>query len=140
MIVMIEILGKLVHTVLPHLLASLLLIQSMTGWCWRCPHDTCPKVLSQAAGQITCHCHEHSKSEKPKTPDNCPRECQGFCVYASTSDTNVELPHFDPTVDSAVIAPLLGGFSTHVSWELVSNSVDSRPPLRLHLLNQSLLI
>lgn len=130
------------QAVLSHLLASLLLIQALTGWCWHCPHDTCSDQVAEAKNSSTCCCHESRQHDDSTIPEQCPRECQGFCVYVSSVDTQVDLLQLDISFHCQVqvIDSLLAASPAPVAWDRIVDSVDSRPPLRLHLLNQSLLI
>lgn len=81
--------------------------------------------------------HKHSRSD---LPGQCKVECKGICQYIGPE--KIELPpKACAFVELAVISAAVTSSATGaVSRHLWSEAVFSEPPLRLHLLNQILLI
>jgi hypothetical protein len=127
---------------LSNFMALVLLVQA-TGWCC---HRSCDSLHSphcedlQTAGIAGCG-HRDSMTDTnqpPASPGKCP-ECFGCCTYVQPEKTqldNVELGiPFDLSAVALEIRMVLA-----CRWQLGADALQSRPPLRLHLLHQFLLI
>lgn len=123
-----------------HLTAGLLLVQVLTGWCWRCAVES-PACTSHTQPASRCCCDPKPEEHQPEAPANCPRECQGVCVYVAPSGGHVDFSLLDSSLDFGVIATDLSHSQFSVAyWERIGEVSPPRTPLRLHLLHQLLLI
>ena len=126
------------QAIFTHLTASLLLVQVLTGWCWRCAAEG-PDCTSHAQAASHCCCDPKPEESQPEVPADCPRECQGVCVYLAPSNVHITL--LDCTLAFGVIGTDLPYSQLSVLLrERASDISPPRTPLRLHLLHQLLLI
>lgn len=122
-----------------HLTASLLLVQVLTGWCWRCAAES-PACTAHAQAASHCHCN-HESEDSSEAPADCPRECQGVCVYLTAGNVHLDLTLLDYAFTFGVVpADLSCSQVSAVHWERAGDFTPLRAPLRLHLLHQLLLI
>jgi len=135
------------RTVASLLMAGLLLLQSLTGLCCHHPCD-CARVESAMAEQhphSNSGCCHHCKSDHHQqvpTPTPCKRNhCLGICTYVRSSKVQIddswqyaaiEVLNISAISVQAPTSPTIAGDE--------SNSHLAEPPLRLHLLHQSILI
>lgn len=138
------------QTVLSSLLAVTLGIHAMLGCCWHHAHDctNCRTGRDQVAKASCCHgaCHAHRHADEipddrdaaPKQP--CSHECAGVCIYLGgikSIDAGYQ-PEFDlvgiVSIDAPMVCVRLGSVNGVVDW------LAPPPPLRLHLIQQVLLI
>ena len=134
------------QSVLSNLLASLLLIQVLTGWCDHSAQN-CHEPDS-VSGSHCCAAHQAGRSAQCSLKQICgsqsdrchERHCQGVCTYipAPNAYVNATPSAFD-FVSSAVVA-VGTQLSPRCDFERACVSVQSRPPLRLHLWHQVILI
>ena len=128
------------------LMACLLLFQAVTGWCC---HRPCPKdgtcAPSAACAKSTNCGHQHRECREQQQPEApCEHDdCQGYCQYVPVSPLELDLtrilltPHFFlagvPAVDlvkSAIVTERM----------TIEEGEAIHEPLRLHLMNQILLV
>jgi hypothetical protein len=126
------------------LLAVLLLTQAVSGWCWQKPRDCGHCAAPTAEVSQTCcggPCGHDAEQEKPVAPCEHKRECHGFCTYLVPDQTQVDSPDvatpFDFADAHAALANMLSAGA--MRWRL-DGPPDAKPPLRLHLFHQVLLI
>jgi hypothetical protein len=132
------------------LMAVLLLSQAVSGWCCHrpchclegegsevslagiddCGHDECCHEEAHAASAFhaSSHCQCH--------------ECLGFCTYVAGAKLQIVRPHATAGLDAlATNAAAVQSQLAATQWSQLSPaSVHLGPPMRLHLLHQSLLI
>lgn len=128
------------QAVFANLTASLLLVQMLTGWCWRCASET---HACTADVQVTSHCCcDPTPHETPEAPANCPKECQGVCVYVSPVNVHVDLSLLDADFGLYMVSVELlhEQVASEAYWERNGDNSPSEPPIRLHLMHQLLLI
>jgi hypothetical protein len=130
-------------------MAILVLAQAVSGWCCHRPcHCLAGEVAEFSAdafdvcGHSEC-CHDEHESLILNASSHCQcHECQGFCTYVPGAKLQIARPHTTvwldavATNDAAAQTQLVATQSSQIS----AASVHLRPPLRLHLLHQSLLI
>jgi hypothetical protein len=132
------------------LMVALVLAQAVSGWCCHrpchclddeaaenslagiddCGHDECchDEVHAASAFHASSHCQCH--------------ECLGFCTYVAGAKLQIARPHTMVGLDALAT----NAAATHTQlaasqWSHFSPaSVHFGPPVRLHLLHQSLLI
>ena len=134
------------RSVLTNLLAGLLLVQAFTGWCDRSSHDCrqpchagenhCSDVYD--CGHLTQHSLRHC-GQSPSDRDN-ERPCHGVCTYIPTSKVHVDSLQLGFDFVAGDIAMTGRQLLTRSDLERAGVSVESEPPLRLHLWHQVLLI
>ena len=129
------------------LMASLLLIQAVSGWCWHPARDCTGLGLSAAPVAWTvrcCNCdREGAKEEEPsQAPCRCRLECSGICTYVPPVKTQIDAPQLVVDFDHLAISPALADSqAVSTNWTQVAyGASELAPPLRLHLLHQTLLI
>jgi hypothetical protein len=132
------------------LMVGLVLAQAVSGWCC---HRPCHCLDGEAAeislagiddcGHDEC-CHEdaHAASAFHASSHCQCHECLGFCTYLSGAKLQIARPH--TIVGPDAIATTIGTSQTQLaathSSQLSSAIIHLGPPVRLHLLHQSLLI
>ena len=131
---------------LSNLMAALLLIQALTGWC--CYHP-CASTAVQTTTLVQSHrpsccddCDDESRpAPKPTAPCRC-QDCLGFCTYVPTDKAQVDCPQLVVPIDSLAFVPILA--DSHMSGmffgDVAKGPPVAEPPLRLHLLHQVILI
>jgi hypothetical protein len=135
------------QAVFSNLLAGLLLIQALTGWCDRSPLN-CASSNADASSSIedTACCQHDScpaaDTDSPADPCSGNGECHGICIYVSSPETRIDTTQMTLPIDFAAIVP--ASVDCHVVSSLALDSLwrsaISEPPLRLHLLHQIILI
>ena len=131
---------------LSNLMAALLLVQALTGWCCFQP---CARLGSEMVQVTESHqppccddCDvENRPGPKPIAPCRC-QVCLGFCTYVPTDKAQVDCPELVVPFDSLAFAPVLA--DSHLSGNYLGSVANGRPvaelPLRLHLMHQILLV
>jgi hypothetical protein len=132
-----------------NLLAGMLLIQALTGWC--CQHRCAAGLGHRPAAEASpesnccdqCDCRSHSSqdSKESDAPCRCP-DCLGFCTYLPPDKAPLDSSQLEPGSETLAIAPALA-YDHFVCRHGRSFSAESglpEPPLRLHLLHQLLVI
>jgi hypothetical protein len=138
--------GEIMRAALCNLMAALLLIQALTGWC--CYHP-CAPLASKTAEVTESHrppccddCDgENRPAPEPTVPCSC-QDCLGFCTYVPTEKAQVDCPQLVVPFDSLAFAPIPA--DSHLSGKFFGDLTNGPPvverPLRLHLLYQIILI
>jgi hypothetical protein len=135
-------------------MALWLLAVTVGGWCCHAPH-ACAATVSRpsalivcapAGNSIGCVCHEckHRSTNKPSpaAPCKCPHGCIGFCktLPKPRSASEFQLPS-TPLQIAAVAIPAIDLHGAAAFRFAGSKSLaDCGPALRLHLLNQILIV
>jgi hypothetical protein len=129
------------------LMAALLLFQAATGMCCNrpCIGDCTASVASTAQSTSTACC-DHCKHEvpAPQVPDApCSHhECLGFCTFVSNDKVQVDFPRLvaplDLSICSCILCDEIGSLSP--SFSVANHPQTKCLPVRLHLLNQVILI
>ena len=129
------------------LMAGVLLIQALTGWCDRSLHACISSGADAADVAQTDDCCGHetspvSETDSPAGPCPSKSECHGVCTYVPTQEKQVDiapkaLPATFVSVESATTGADLG---SSISLEALWRSAISEPPVRLHLMHQIILI
>ena len=138
--------GQLMKTLITNLLASVLLIQALTGWCCShacaCSNSTnrvsiCAVPVNQCCGK----CEKRTVPAKPAKPCKC-QECHGLCTYLPTQKTHRDSAKiaspFDLAESMSWCALPTGDVIPRSTLELSTSHLAQ--PLRLHLLHQIFLI
>lgn len=127
-----------------NLMACLLLIQAVTGWCCysssAIAHARVPKVVAET--NACCRqCEKRAPRPQPLKPCKCD-ECLGICTYLPVEKATVDRSELVIPLDVIVIDSALIGTdnrcTTTAKWPCEHSK--PAPALRLHLLHQSLLI
>ena len=89
---------------------------------------------------MKCCKHRHeSESKLPQKPCKGHGECQGICTYLVPQKVQIDSPQaFAPFDLVAIVADTQ--IASAARWELACCQIEIEPPLRLHLLHQTLLI
>jgi len=135
---------------LANLAAAALLFHAFAGCCGQglksCA-DCCHLVQSGNRAEARGCSHDHDADDDhsaphPSPPCKCQLECHSVCIALPPQKTVLDAAHDFTTFELAVINPSLpaGQAPTSADWERARVSVESGPPMRLHLLHQSLLI
>jgi hypothetical protein len=138
-------------------MATLLVAQAVSGWCCHRPchclvgNDVEAKLLeseySEASPPATphddhtgCH-HDHNGLIVSAVPHCQCHECQGFCTYVANAKLHVarSLADFRPVLATAIVDSSLLQLAPADDGR-TSELCQPEPPVRLHLLHQSLLI
>ncbi len=138
------------RALLPNLTAVLLVIHAMIGCCHHHWHsDTeCAEAAFTLCASPRCQCGDpccvpHEQSEQPSQPCNGELECHGVCTYLPTQKTVIDTSIAGNAFDFAVLVPTIVDRrldAATLPWDLSHTLNESPPPLRLHLLYQTLLI
>ena len=132
------------HAFVSTLLAGLLFIQAVTGWCWQRPRAClqCDECSTQATRVAKC-CDHDGRDEQQRQPSQGPCRhkvlCRGCCNYLPPEKTQIDASDWDYSLDLVAIPAADGCKLTACCWEACGPS-DLKPPLRLHLYHQVLLI
>jgi hypothetical protein len=128
-------------------MAGILLIQIVSGMCWRRPRDCLTDTLSNShavegaddCGNDGCNAgHQRSLT----CSNHCQFQCGGVCTFLAS-----ENPHSTGPIQ---IQPFyLANFTlasgetmsaARLAWDRICDASRAKPQLRLHLLNQVILI
>src|ERR1043165_2086857 len=125
--------------------AASLLIHAAFGCCWHNAHDSvlCPDAAFAIGTEADCD-HDHGDAPQDHHshgPCHNHSHCHGACNYLPAKNTQVEKCQFTAPLDFAWGVTVLSGSQANC-FRLSERSceLDAGPPLRLHLLNQILLI
>ena len=132
------------HSFVTNLTAAALLTHALVGCYGHHPLSClqCENVATVAASPC-CH-HDHdapAESQSPAEPCECLLTCHG-CVTLPPQKTQIDAAPIAATFDLAVVDQMADGqlFGAFSGWERREIHSAHQPPLRLHLLHQSLLI
>jgi hypothetical protein len=136
------------RAVVNNLMASLLLIQVSTGWCWHgadgCAdcHDPTVQRVAATIGCEDDHCKSYEHRDESPDPCRDESECHGVCTYVPSHETRLDMAQLAVSFDIMPFALIVAdhGILSGTTWERASHFDFSEPPLRLHLLHQLLLI
>ena len=133
------------RTILPFLMAALLLIQAVSGSCWQ-PARAC--VGLQTAADLACThkccdsgCEDSGEDKPSQDPCKCRLECSGICTFLAPEKPQIDSAQLSVAFDYPAAHSALAdrqadyGFGTAVAL----GAAEFQPPLRLHLLHQVLL-
>jgi hypothetical protein len=138
--------NDVMHAAVSSLMVAVLAVQTVFGCCWHHAHWHlhCNRSRVEAAAPVKCcHHHQHESPGQP-SPEPCQNhdECQGLSVFLLPQKLQIEASHCITAFDIAAIVPSLadGQVATGFFGADVACSSSIEPPLRLHLLHQTLLI
>jgi hypothetical protein len=126
------------------LMVGLVLAQAVSGWCCHRPCHCLESEAAQVSTAVTgdeCCCGDHTTLTVHASSHCQCHECLGFCTYVAAAKANFARPQAAFGLDLVAVNPGLA--STQLSVEQGAGnreSVQLGPPVRLHLLHQSLLI
>jgi hypothetical protein len=127
------------------LMITLVLAQAVSGWCCHRPCHCLEGEAAEASSEITacdcCHDESHAVAALHAATHCQCHECLGFCTYVARAKSQVLRPAAASVFD--LVATIPGPANTRWSLELRAGSREPDllgPPVRLHLLHQSLLI
>jgi hypothetical protein len=137
----------IVQALMSLLMAGLLLIQAITGWCCVPLRAMTVEKCSSVSASIppVCCCHQRQlpagQSDEQPAPRDGKTTCHGFCIYVphenfSDAAHGALIVSFFAIIPASVDAPVVTTLAQDCCWKL---AVDE-PPLRLHLLHQVLVI
>jgi hypothetical protein len=136
------------HAAVSHCLAALMLIHSLLGCCWHHAQEEgdssrLASFLVDPSGNCQQHPSGHSDHHQPGHP--CKHHDDGTCpgtwVYFSSGRPQVSKTLFFAPLDSVVALPAMDNADRQLhGCERAAIAPASRTPMRLHLLNQILLI
>ena len=136
--------GEPMREIVSSLMAVLLFIQAASGWCWQPRRDCwqCSIPVAKVSQPCCGHDCEGGQGKQPQAPCDHKLECHGICTYVLPERTQIDSSDSVASLDFvAVHATAAIALTTDVvRWELGQCSLDSKPPLRLHLYHQVLLI
>lgn len=131
-------------------IAAVLLIHAVFGCCWQHARQAIVAEHPGSAAASACCPHGHASSHEhsvPGKPCDCRWECHGTCVYLAEK-SSLELPLLVADLHGIAMLPAMSQSAELILVGQLSNGWGSngsgplcaQPPLRLHLLNQILLI
>jgi hypothetical protein len=136
----------MMRTVVASLMVAVLAAQTVFGCCWHHAHWHLhgDRSLARAAPPVKCcqhHQHE-SESQPPQEPCHNHDQCQGLSTFLLPQKVQIDASQCVASLDLPVIIPdqANGQVGSMFSWEVVGCSHTIEPPVRLHLLHQTLLI
>jgi|GEM_PF-4049109 len=129
------------------LMAGLLLIQAVSGWCWHSARDYARLGTSASpkAWSVSCcdgDCEGTQDGEPSQDPCKCRLECSGICTFVPPEKTQIDAPLLAVGFDHLAVSPALAdSLALSTRWtQVVFGASKTEPPLRLYLLHQSILI
>jgi hypothetical protein len=134
---------------LSNLTAVMLVIHAMIGCCHHHWHSEaeCAESATFALFVPPCQCGHsccgrQDQSEQSSSPCDREFECQGLCSYLPTQRTVIEASASGAAIDFAALVPTLldGRFVAAALPCDRAHTLNHSPPLKLHLLNQILLL
>ena len=133
------------HAFLSILMAGLLFIQGVTGWCWQRQRQCvqCDECAARAPGLAQCCAHDGAKEQQPEQPGRpCEHKvlCRGCCTYLLPEKTQIDAADWGHLLCFAAIPAAEEFFPPSSFWAFACGPVELKPPLRLHLYHQVLLI
>jgi hypothetical protein len=139
------------RTVFSSLVAVSLLIHAAFGCCWHHLHETAGEGHSDFGQAIAaesehghadcpCGCNSHS-GNAPHSPSKDRPHCQGICQYLPPQKTQLDTFSALAALDFAVVATTTIDVPTITTSNFaLALAEPARPPVRLHLFQQLLLI
>ena len=128
--------GIMMQAFVSKLMVTLVLAQAVSGWCCHRPCHCLEGEAAEVSAEMTagdcCHDDNHA--------GQC-HECLGFCTFVAGAKSQVVRPEAASGFDLAATTPRPA--TTRLGMEQGAASGESNhlaPPVRLHLLHQSLLI
>jgi hypothetical protein len=125
-------------------MAVVLAVQTVFGCCWHHAHFhlQCQRTLAQAEAPAKCCRHHHANERSENRPCQDRDKCQGASSYVVPQKVRLDAQESVAVID---IPPIVFSPSNHpgalsFSWEIAGSAHSIEPPLRLHLLHQTLLI
>jgi hypothetical protein len=127
-------------------MSAVLLLHAALGCCWHHAHkcDGCETASVESSADHCEHagCHEQHGSgcHQNPSPCKCRVECQGVCTFLPPGKVLIDLVPLVSSLDVTNVAFRGGDLSSarYAAWSGCCPNLE--PPLRLHLLHQSLLI
>jgi hypothetical protein len=124
------------------LMSIVLPLHAAFGCCWR--HVDCLEHACVSPSQPAKPCCQHDwdgTESKPTKPCGCQVECQGTCTYVAPEKVRIAGQPLVASFHLPAILPewLAAHTVTALSWQFGHSPLAAAPPLRLHLLHQSLL-
>jgi hypothetical protein len=137
------------QAIFSNLVAASLFIHAMIGCCWHHAHDSSCCDESPAEQVVETNCCHHDHGDRNDTPLGEPSHapcqgqshCQGLCNYLPVQKTQLDTVDLSVPLDYAIIAPAT--YEIQVAALLHMERVHetaAKPPMRLHLFHQILLI
>lgn len=138
-------LGEAMREVFTSLMAGVLFIHTMFGCCFQPAHSYGFEYTAAHINQpVTCckHCRDSGDTLPHHSPPKNQAECQGVCTYLVPSKTQVDNTQAIAVLDLVAVVSILtdAQVGSASRWELANSNDEIEPPLRLHLLLQTLLI
>jgi hypothetical protein len=133
------------RAVVASLLAVWMAILTVSGWCCHqpfCAHSQQATIVRADPPRACKCCHRQSKDTGPSIRlDDCCDDCQGTCTYVPSQRVQLEDGHALPA-SSFVVIVAQANYVGHSAFfgDRADDLACVKPPLRLHLLNQVLLI
>lgn len=127
------------------LLAGATLVQALSGWCHQHGAE-CAQCDSRPVAVIRAMCCQHHGGDsqlirQAQLPCECGVRCHGFCIFVTTAKAQLDVPR-ESSLDFAcpLAATMKSCAACSVYFDDGFDLVACQPPLRIHLLHQSLLI
>ena len=128
------------------LMAALLVAQAVSGWCCHRPCHCLDGEFAEAMAAVEdcdharCY-HDHDRVAFNAAPHCQCHECQGFCTYVTSAKSQVarSVSDFGSVLATATV-DLSHPQLTLAEAARSGEPIQLEPPVRLHLLHQSLLI
>jgi hypothetical protein len=137
--------GIMMQAFVSKLMVTLVLAQAVSGWCCHrpchCLEGEAAEVSSETSACDCCHDDNHDVLALHATSHCQCHECLGFCTFVAGAKSQVVRPEAASGFDLAATTPRPA--TTRLGMEQGAASGESNhlaPPVRLHLLHQSLLI
>ncbi|MEX2315676.1 MAG: hypothetical protein WD669_00895 [Pirellulales bacterium] len=132
------------HAFVASLTTFTLIIHGLIGCCWRlAPSDSQDGANTCLVAGACCPSERgdgQEHDESPCSPSPGRSQCHGVCTYLSPERTSVDQAPLELSFDSVAAVESLTGGQLVASVRDPAAAVPCEPPLRLHLLNQLLLI
>ena len=140
------------HAFFANLMAGLLLIHALFGWCWHHGHawTACLVPGCELVKVTLCTGHGHAgkdqtdegnrgQHQRPSPVEKCPSVCTFLPVGKTHTETLLLKAPFELGALYVLPAPVSADCLTG-TWNGVTGPLEPQPPVRLHLLHQILLI
>ncbi|HEY4232048.1 MAG TPA: hypothetical protein VGM76_01350 [Lacipirellulaceae bacterium] len=126
------------------LMVGLVLAQAISGWCCHRPCHCLDGEAADVCAELTADecCHNDHSTLTLHASAHCQcHECLGFCTYVAAAKSQLVRPQTSFGFDLAAANPGLANTQWSVEQRAGNRESDQLgPPVRLHLLHQSLLI
>lgn len=135
-----------------NLMAALLLVHALVGCCRHHEHSAAryEQADSALSTEIACCHHDHNcfgtETTPAPAPCDCKLECKSLCIYLPPERCVVDAGDLSLPFDVATVqhdswtSAAIEAAAASSFWEYTRAFNDTKPPVRLHLLHQIILV